>query len=155
MAQRWLLGVVLALACVAAIASADDKRLHAAYDGRIVISPDPVPTTGDELQRYLDANATKNDQYELIKGPPWTIHLVGMLAKDPPSAGKLTLVFIDSAADKKAAPLQSIEVTAKRRMVIANTSATTAAGFEANKTYLVQILTDGKPVAKAELTLRH
>ena len=82
MARRWLLGVVLAIAC-AAIAGADDKRLHAAYDGRIVISPDKVPTTGDELERYLDANATKNDQYELIKGPPWTIHLVGMLAKDP------------------------------------------------------------------------
>jgi hypothetical protein len=152
MARRWLLGVVLAIACVA-IAGADDKRLHAAYDGRIVISPDKVPTTGDELERYLDANATKNDQYELIKGPPWTIHLVGMLAKDPTKP--VTLVFIDSAADKKTGPLQSIELPAKRRMVIANTSATTAAGFEANKTYLVQILGDGKPVAKAELTLRH
>jgi hypothetical protein len=152
MARRWLLGVVLAIAC-SAIAGADDKRLHAAYDGRIVISPDKVPTTGDELERYLDANATKNDQYELIKGPPWTIHLVGMLAKDPTKP--VTLVFIDSAADKKTAPLQSIELPAKRRMVIANTSATTAAGFEANKTYLVQILADGKPAAKAELTLRH
>jgi len=152
MARRWLLGVVLAIAC-AAVAGADDKRLHATYDGRIVISPDKVPTTGDELERYLDANATKNDQYELIKGPPWTIHLVGMLAKD--ATKPVTLVFIDSAADKKTAPLQSIELPAKRRMVIANTSATTAAGFEANKTYLVQILADGKPAAKAELTLRH
>lgn len=152
MARRWLLGVVLAIAS-AAIAGADDKHLHA-YDGRIVISPDPVPTTGDELQRYLDANATKNDQYELIKGPPWTIHLVGMLAKDP-GTKPVTLVFVDSAADKKTGPLQSIELAAKRRMVIANTSATTAAGFEANKPYLVQILADGKPVAKAELTLRH
>jgi|ERR1043165_219193 len=153
MGRRWLLAAFLALTS-AALASADDKRLHASYDGRIVISPDKVPTTGDELERYLDANATKNDQYELIKGPPWTIHLVGVLAKDPTKP--VTLVFIDTAAaDKKAAPLQSIELPAKRRMVIANTSATTAAGFEANKTYLVQILADGKPAAKAELTLRH
>jgi len=135
-------------------ARADDKRLRA-YDGQIVISPDPVPTTEGELATYLQANATKDGHYELIKGPPWKIHLIGFLAKDPGTKA-VTLQFIDpSDKDKKAAPLQAIDVPARRRMVVANTSATTQAGFEANKTYLVQLVSDGKPLAKATLALRH
>jgi hypothetical protein len=147
-AGRWLLCLLL----IVGAAHADDKRFRV-YDGRIVISPDPVPTTSDELLRYLDSNATKDGHYELIKGPPWEIHLVGLLAKDPGSK-PVTLVFVDTA-DKKATPLQSIDVRAKKQLVIANTSATTAAGFEANKTYAVQLVVGGKPLAKAELLLRH
>lgn len=151
MTRRWLL--VCLLLIVAPFARADDKRFRT-YAGKIVISPDPLPNTSDELLRYLDANLSRDGRYELIDGPPWPMNLIGVLSKDPGSR-PVTLVFIDIAADKNAAPLQSIEVSTRGRMVVATTSATTAAGFEADKTYIVQLVADGKPLARAELSLRH
>ncbi len=94
----------------------------------------------------LAANATKDHHYELIKGPPWDVNLVGVLAKDAPTA---TLEFADG--DK---PLQSIEVTPHHGIVIAHTSATTAAGFETSKTYRVRLIAGKAVLASAELTLR-
>jgi hypothetical protein len=137
---------------LAALAHADEKALRV-YDGQIVISPDPAPANVDELHAYLKANATKDRHYELIKGPPWEINLVGMLAKDP-GTSPVTLVFWD-AADKKRTPVQSIEVSSKRRVVIARTTATTAAGFEPEKTYVVELMLGKVSLAKAQLKLRH
>ena len=134
------------------VAFADDKRLRA-YDGQIIISPDKVPTDADALHTFLQANATKDRRYALIKGPPWDINLVAVLSKEP-AAGPVTLVFAD-AADKKLTPLQSIDVSSKNRLVLAHTSATIAAGFAANKTYVVQIIQKTTTLARAELELRN
>jgi hypothetical protein len=138
--------VLLVITIVASLASADDKAIHA-YDGQIVISPDPVPGNLAQLAAFLKANASKDHRYPLIKGPPWDINLVGVLAKD---ADPLTLVF---SIDGK--PLQSIDVKSKQRLVLAHTSATTAAGFAANKTYVVELKSKTVTLARAELELRN
>ena len=75
---------------------------------------------------------TKDDAYDLIKGPPWPLHLVAVLAKDP-GGKKVSLVFADKA-DKALTPIETIEVSSRRRIVIAKTEATIAAGFAAGKT---------------------
>jgi hypothetical protein len=46
-------------------------------------------------------------------------------------------------------------VSSKRRLVLARTTATIAAGFEANKTYVVQLMQKTTPLARAELKLRN
>jgi hypothetical protein len=140
------------LVALAVVARADDKALRA-YDGQIVISPDPAPASFDALPAYLKSNATRDRHYELIKGSPWEINLVGVLIKDP-GTSSVTLVIAD-AADKKAAPLLSSEVSAKRRLVIASAKATTTAGFEADHTYTVQIVQKTTVLAAAELKLRN
>ena len=143
---------MVVLVVLGGLASADDKLVQT-YEGQIVISPDPVPKTLDELRKFVTSNAAKDRRYELIKGPPWEINLVGFLSKDPGTT-PVTLVFID-AADKKQTPLQSIDVSSKRRMVIVKTVATVAAGFEATKTYVVQLMLKSTVLAKTELTLRN
>jgi hypothetical protein len=135
--MRWLAIVAL----LTTVAHADK------YDGRIVISPDPVPTTSDQLPGFLAANAAKDGHYELVKGPPWKIHLIGFLPRD---ADKVELVFVDG--DK---PLQTSPVSAKRKVVVASTTATTEAGFEANHTYAVRLVAGTTVLAKAELRLRN
>ncbi len=136
--------VLLVLALLVIPAYADDA-FHA-YRGQIVFSPDTPPTGSPELLKHLAANATKDHHYELIKGPPWDVNLVGVLSKDAASA---TLVFLDG--DK---PLQSIDVTPHHGIVIAHTSATIAAGFETSKTYVVRLIAGKAVLASAELTLR-
>src|SRR5690242_448033 len=135
-----LVGVMLVVATVSSLAVADDKALKA-YEGQVVISPDSVPTTGDQLPAFLKANATKDHSYELIKGPPWDINLVGVLSKDP-GTSPVTLVIVekvakkpdpksdkktkakkadapaDKPADKPPEPLLSIELTSKRQLVV-------------------------------------
>ena len=121
------------------------------YVGRIVISPDAPPTAASELPPYLAANAVKTNDYDLIKGPPWPMHLVGVLPRDVTKP--LVLVFTDKA-DKTRAPLISTEVSSKQRIAIVHTEATIAAGFAASKTYVVRLMLGKTVLAKAELTLR-
>ncbi len=121
------------------------------YVGNIVISPDVPPTAASELPAYLAANHVKAGGYDLIKGPPWPMHLVGVLPK--PLAKPILLVFTDKA-DSKQTPLIAIEVASKQRIVIAHTAATVAAGFAANKTYVVRLMRGKVVLARAELTLR-
>jgi hypothetical protein len=121
------------------------------YAGKIVISPDAPPTAASELPAYLAANYVKAGGYDLIKGPPWPMHLVGVLPKDV--AKPILLVFTDKA-DKKQTPLVEIEVAGKQRVVIAHTEATVAAGFASNKTYVVRLMLGKTVLARAELTLR-
>lgn len=152
MKTLWLLAFV---ALVVTGARADPKGVRA-YVGQLVISPDPAPSTTDELASYLKANATKDHRYELIKGAPWEIHLVGVL---PTTAGTapVTLEFA-LASDRKLTALQAIEVPVKGGLVIAETKATTAAGFVANQAYVVRLVrVTGRKLhvlARAELTLR-
>jgi hypothetical protein len=80
------------------------------YVGRIVISPDSPPTAASELPAYLAANAVKTNEYDLIKGPPWPMHLVGVLPRDV--TRPLVLVFTDKA-DKTQTPVVSTEITSK------------------------------------------
>ena len=131
--------VFMALIAVAAVARADLAKDHA---GRIVISPDPPPTLASELPAYVKANATKDNAYEAIKGSPWQIHLVGFLSTD---AGEVTLEIGE---------LDKLGVAAKKRLVITSTKLTTAAGYEANKTYAVRLVAGKKVLAKATLRLR-
>jgi len=135
---------LIVLALLVSVAYADDA--FRAYRGQIVFSPDTPPSSSPELVKHLAANATKDHHYELIKGPPWDVNLVGVLSKDSTTS---TLVFLDG--DK---PLQSIEVTPHHGIVIAHTSATTAAGFETSKTYTVRLIAGKAVLASAELTLR-
>jgi hypothetical protein len=121
------------------------------YAGKIVISPAAPPTAATELPAYLAANAVKDGSYDLTKGPPWPMHLVGVLARD--ATKPVTLVFADKA-DKKLAPLFAIQVSSTKRVVIAHTEATVAAGFAAGKTYLVRLMFGKVVLARAELTLR-
>jgi hypothetical protein len=141
---------MLVVVAVFGLARADDKALQP-YAGQIVISPDPVPASTEQLAAFLKANATKDGHYELIKGPPWDVNLVGVLSKA--GTGPVTLVIAD-ASDPKLAPLLSTELTAKQRLVIAHIAATIAAGFAANKTYVVTLVRGKTVLAKAELTLR-
>ena len=136
--------IVASAILLVAMARADVAKQ---YSGRIVMSPDPPPTIASELATYLKANATKDDSYEAIKGSPWEVHLVGVLSAD---AKAVTLEFVDDS--KK--PLHTLEVSSKRRLVLATAKLTTAAGFEANKTYLVRFVDGKKTLAKATLRLR-
>jgi hypothetical protein len=111
------------------------------YAGRIVISPDPPPTLATELRAYIEANATKGDAYEAIKGSPWSINLVGFLKTDA------TDVMLEIGPEK-------LPVSAKKRLVISSTKLTSAAGFESNKTYEVRLVAGKKLLAKATLRLR-
>jgi hypothetical protein len=145
-----VVGLVLAATPVRAT---DEKALHA-YAGQIIVSPDPAPASLPELAAWAKANATKDRRYALIKGPPWDVHLAAVLPKDP-GADKVTLVITEAAARKPASPIATLDVVARRRIVIAKTTATTAAGFEANKTYVLELVVKAKPVARAELELRN
>jgi hypothetical protein len=141
---------VLVLGALGGTARADAKLVRK-YAGQIVISPDPVPTDAAELARFVEINVTKDGRYALL-GPPWEINLVGFLAKDP-GTDAVVLELAD-LADPKAPPLVSIEVSAKRRIVIAKAVATTAAGFVLGSTYQVRLRRGRAVLARAELTLR-
>src|SRR5262252_841096 len=140
--------IAVLLALLVTVARADDRLRQ--YDGQIVISPDPIPTVADDLPGFLKAQATKDGHYELIKGPPWKINLIGFLAKDPGSA-QVKLVFTEKGAKTA---MHSLDVSSKRKIVVAATTATTEAAFEANKTYDVQLVAGKDVLAKAELLLR-
>ena len=141
--------VVAVIALVAGLASAGPSKLQA-YEGQLVISPDPAPSSADELPGYLKANATADHHYELIKGPPWEVNLVAVLAKE---SGSVTLVFA-LASDKQLTAIQSLDVPVKNGLVLAHTVATVAAGFELNQTYVVRLMRKTKVIARAELKLR-
>lgn len=134
-----LASVILTIVVFAGVSRAD---LVKQYSGRIVISPDPPPTIASELPAYVKANATKDDAYEAIKGSPWEIHLVGFLA-----AAKGADVTLEIGEDK-------LPVAAKNRLVITTAKLTTAAGYQANKTYAVRLVAGKKVLAKAQLKLR-
>jgi hypothetical protein len=138
-----LASVILAI-LLASVTYADDK-LAKQYSGRVVMSPDPPPTVSSELAAYVKANATKDDAYDAIKGSPWVIHFVGFLSADAP---KVTIEIADGK------PLHELEINAKRRLVLGSVKLTTAAGFEANKTYTVRLVAAKKVLAKATLHLR-
>lgn len=148
-----LAGVICVVVGLVALAHAKEAdplvRRHA---GQIVISPDPVPTLGSELPAFVKANVTKDGHYELIKGSPWELHLVGFLAKEP-GKQQVTLVLVD-AADPKATPIDTFDVASKQRLVISSTKLTTAAGYEVNKTYAVRLVAGKTVLARAELKLR-
>ena len=117
----------------------------------IMISPDPIPTISTDLPGFLAANATKDSRYELIKGPPWQINLIGFLSKDPGSS-TVTLAFSDPD-DKLHASLQMIDVPVNGRRVSVQTSATIAAGFKSHVRYLVRLMVKTTVLAHAELRL--
>lgn len=125
----------------------------AAYAGRVVFSPDAPPTQLDEFPKYLKANATKDNSYDVLKGPPWQFHLVAVLAKDPGDK-PIALVFADKD-DKKLTTLHSVDVRAQKKLVTASSEATVAAGFAANKTYVVRLMQGKTVLAKAQLHLRY
>jgi len=122
------------------------------YAGRLVFSPDAPPTQLAEMPAYLKANAVKENSYDVIKGPPWQLHLVAVLAKDP-GTKPLTLVFADKD-DTKLTAMHTVDVRAQKRLVIASSEATVAAGFAAHKTYVVRIMQGKTVLAKAELSLK-
>ena len=128
-----------------------DAKLVKKYAGQIVIAPDPVPTDATALAEYVAIYHARDGRYALL-GPPWTIHLVGFLAKDP-GAAAVVLEIADLAAPKQA-PLVSVEVTASRRIVISTAVATTAAGFVVGNTYAVRLVRGKVVLARAEVTLR-
>lgn len=144
--------VLLMVVGLVAVARADTAKLVKQYSGRIIISPDPAPSLATELPAHVKANAVDGDHYELLKGPPWSMHLVGFLAKDA-GAATVQLVITD-VDDKKAEPLVDVEVAAKHRIVVTKTDATIAAGFAEGKTYLVRLMRGKVVLAKAELKLR-
>ena len=124
------------------------------YAGRIVFSPDAPPTQLDEFPKYLKANATADNSYDVLKGPPWQFHLVAVLAKDPGTKQPVALVFADKD-DKKLATMHSVDVRAQKKIITASSEATVAAGFAANKTYVVRLMQGKAVLAKAELHLRY
>ena len=130
--------VLVAIVALVTVARAD---LAKDYRGRIVISPDPPPTLATDLAAYVKANAVKGDAYEAIKGSPWEIHLVGFATID---ATEATLEIGE----------EKLPVAIKKRVVIASTKLTSAAGFTANTTYPVRLMTGKKLLAKATLRLR-
>lgn len=146
-----LLGVLLVVLTSAGIAHADD-RLVKQHAGKIVISPDPVPTEAGALAAYVRANLVKDGAYELIKGAPWEINLVGFLARAP-GKRQVTLVIAD-AGDPKAAPLAVLEVASQQRIVISRAIATAAAGFEEGTTYAVRLMLGKLVLARCTLKLR-
>lgn len=132
-------------------AAAKAKALKT-YAGKLVLSPDAPPASGDELPDYLAFNLSKDGSYELIKGPPWPFHVSLVLASPTKS---VTLVVADKT-DKKLSPLLSstITPTGGNKLVLARAEATVAAGFAADTTYVVRVLAGKKILAKAELRLR-
>jgi hypothetical protein len=147
-AVAWMVTLVVASVAVAGTPGASDKPWRP-YVGKIVISPDTPPATIDELPAFLKGNISKDNAYDLIKGPPWPFHLVGVLAKELKT---VTLVIADKD-DKKLTPLLSIELKPMRKIVIAHSEATIAAGFAANKTYVVRLMNGKTVLAKSEVTL--
>jgi hypothetical protein len=153
-----LVGAVLAIVVGLVAASAPAKtppttaQLLKPYAGRIVYSPDAPPTARDELPAFLRANAVASNAYDIIEGPPWPMHLVAILNKEP---GKkpIQLVFADKA-DKKLAAMHAVEVKPQQKIVLASTEATIAAGFAANQTYVVRLMQGKTVLAKAEITLK-
>jgi hypothetical protein len=129
-----------------------DKALKP-YAGRIVFSPDTPPTSVDELPKFLKANATDDNSYDVLKGPPWQFNLVAVLAKDP-GTKPVSLVFADKD-DKKLTTMHSVDVHAQKKIVIASSEATVAAGFAADKTYVVRLMQGKTVLAKGELHLRY
>jgi hypothetical protein len=101
-----LVGIVVAMMVLASSValtgtpSASDKPFKL-FVGKVVISPDTPPGTLDELPAFLKINLSKDNAYDVTKGPPWPFHLVGVLAKD---LKKVTLVIADKD-DKKLTPL--------------------------------------------------
>jgi hypothetical protein len=146
-----LVGWVANVANVANVATAKTGDALKPYIGRIVISPETPPTAASEIPAYLAANVVKGDEYDLIKGPPWPMHLVGVIPRDV--AKPIKLVITDKA-DKKLAPLLEFDVSSKQRIVVAHTEATIAAGFAAGKTYVVRLMLGKTVLARSELTLR-
>ncbi len=122
------------------------------YIGKLVLSPDPQPKDSNELPTYLKFNYSKDGQYELIKGPPWPLHVTYVFAKP---VKEVTLVIADKA-DKKLTPLVSVPVTLSgdRKLLMTQATATTEAAFEAHKTYLVRLMQGKKVLAKADVLLR-
>ncbi len=122
------------------------------FTGKLVISPDAPPASGDELPGYLKGNLSADGAYELIKGPPWPFHMTMVLATP---AKAVTLVVTDKA-DAKATPLLMATITPSgdRKLVLSRADATIAAGFAAHKTYEVRLLSGKKVLAKASLLLR-
>jgi hypothetical protein len=131
-------------------AHADSNKALKPYAGKLVISPDEPPATLDELPAFLKANLTKDNAYDLIKGPPWPFHLVAILPKDYKT---VTLVVTDSDP-KHPDPLISIGMSPNSRIVIAHVEATEAAGFASEKTYRVELRAGKTVVAKCQLKLR-
>ena len=144
--MRTLVAVIVLLGLVSPAHAGDPLK---PYVGRIVISPEAPPSVASELPAYLAANAVKGDEYDLVKGPPWPMHLVGVLARNVTKP--LQLVFTEKGAKT---PLVSVDVTSKQRIVIAHTEATIAAEFAAGKTYSVRLMLGKTALAKAEITLR-
>jgi hypothetical protein len=142
---------VIALVLGLRSAHADSKALKP-YAGKLVISPDAPPTAADEIPHYLKGNHSKDDHYELIKGPPWPFHVVAVLAKP---VKEVTLVILDKA-DPKAAPLLSASFTlaGDRKLLLAQAEATIAANFAAHRPYVVKLVVGKKTLATAELLLR-
>ncbi len=132
-------------------AAAKAKALRP-YAGKLVISPDAPPANSDELPGYLAGNLSKDGSYELLKGPPWPFHVTLVLAAP---AKAITLLITDKV-DAKAAPLLSVPFTlgGGRKLLLAQAEATIAAGFAANKVYVVRVMLGKKQLAKSELTLR-
>jgi hypothetical protein len=130
---------------VAGRASADELK---AFAGKLVISPDAPPTESSELPKYIRANLTKDATYPIVKGPPWSMHIVAVLAKDVKS---VTLTIGEKGSKE---PLVSTELVPVRRVVIAHTEATIAAGFANNKTYDVRLVSGKTVLAKAQLEIR-
>ena len=130
---------------------ADDKLVRQ-YAGKIVISPDPIPTVEADLATFVKLNAAKDGRYELTKSPPWEIHLLGFLSKEP-GAAEVSLVFAE-LGDPKLAAFHTMQVAVTRRIVNANAKVTIAAGFQAGKTYVLRLMRNKTVFAKAELTLR-
>ncbi|HEX5059419.1 MAG TPA: hypothetical protein VFV99_08675 [Kofleriaceae bacterium] len=152
-----LAGIVVAIVVGWSVAYAGSKPLTTEqalkpYAGRIVFSPDVPPTQLDEMPAYLKANATKENSYDVLKGPPWQFHLVSVLAKDP-GTKPISLVFADKD-DKKLTAMHTVEVHSQKKLVITASEATIAAGFAAGKTYVVRLMQGKTVLAKAELHLR-
>jgi len=164
--MRMIVAALAFLIVVVGSAHADDKSATAdankkaaaklkalkPYTGKLVISPDAPPASGDELPGYLDGNLSADGAYELIKGPPWPFHVTLVLATPTKT---VTLVVTDKA-DAKAKPLLTATITpsGNRKLVLARADATIAAGFAAHKLYAVRLLAGKKVLAKAELLLR-
>ncbi len=161
LAAMRLVGIVAAIVLGLTVAHAGGKKAPPPPDqglkpfiGRLVFSPDTPPTSVDELPKFLKANATEDNTYDVLKGPPWKFNLVAVLAKDPGTKQPVALVFADKD-DKKLATMHSVDVRAQKKIVIAASEATVAAGFEANKTYVVRLMQGKTVLAKAELHLRY
>lgn len=137
--------VLVALCAIGGTASGDTLKRYA---GKLVISPDAPPTEASELSKFIEANLTKDATYPIVKGPPWSMHIVAVLAKD----AKTVTLTITEKGDAK--PLVSTKLTPVRRIVIAHADATIAAGFANHKTYDVRLESGKKVLAKATLEIR-